>query len=108
MPITHRRALEILSQAQVFSPAIIPKYGGGGFYVYSAMKIVGSGETIEEALTDARAKGNIPDLAPRPQFKSDGLEVLLRGQVVATVKSRTYADRIANALNSYNPNERGR
>jgi hypothetical protein len=32
---------------------------------------------------------------------------MLRDEIIAVAKSRTYADRIANALNLYNPNERG-
>lgn len=105
--MTHRRALELLAQAQVFFPAVVPRMGGGGFLVFSAMRVIGHGETIDAALMDARAKGNIPDLPPHPVYRGNGKDVELRGEVVAVAKSRTYADRIANALNVYNPNERG-
>jgi hypothetical protein len=81
--------------------------GGGGFLIFSASRIIGAGETIDDALADARQRGNIPDVPPRPVFRGHGKEVELRGEVVAVAKSRTYADRIANALNVYNPNERG-
>lgn len=105
--ITHRRALELLAQAQVFFPAVVPDLARGGFLVFSAMHVLGRGDTIEAAVADARAKGNIPNLPPRPVFRGHGKEVEMRGEVVAVAKSRVYADRIANALNVYNPNERG-
>lgn len=103
----HRRAIEILSNAQVFCPAVVPDTQRGGFLVYSAMKVLGHGATIENAVNNARRLGNIPNLPLRPPFRGNGRDVELRGEVVATAKSRTYADRIANALNLYNPNERG-
>jgi hypothetical protein len=99
--------MELLVQAQVFFPAIVPYLGGGGFHIFSAMRVIGSGSTIDAALADARARENIPSLPPRPPFRAHGVEVEMRGEVVATAKSRTFADRIANALNLYNPNERG-
>lgn len=105
--LTHRRALELLAQAQVHFPAIVPNKGGSGYLIYSAMKVLGHGETIGSALADARMRGTIPNLPPRPPFRGHGNTVELRGEVVATAKSRVYADRIANALNLYNPNERG-
>lgn len=99
--------MELLAQAQVFFPAVVPNMGGGGYLVYSAMRRIGIGQDIDSALADARAKGNIPDLPPHPVYRGNGKEVEMRGDVVAVAKSRTYADRIANALNVYNPNERG-
>lgn len=103
----HRRALEILHHARVFFPAVVPDLSGGGYVVFSAMKVLGQGETIEAAMADARSKGNIPDVPPPPVFRGHGKEVEIYGEVVAVAKSRVYADRIANALNVYNPNERG-
>jgi len=41
--------------------------------------VLGHGETIDEA--DARAKGNIPDLPPRPTFHAEGMTVMRRGEV---------------------------
>jgi len=105
--LTHRRAIELLIHAQVFCPAVVPNLGGGGYIVYSAMKVLGQGETIEAAFGDAKAKGNLPQLPAFPSFRGDGRNVLRRGEVIATASSRTMADRIANALNQYNPNERG-
>jgi len=102
-----RRALQLLTEAQVYAPAVVPGLGRGGFFIFSAAKALGHGETIEDALADARAKGNIPDLPPRPTFYADAKAVTRRGEVVATCNSRTMAARIANALNEYNPNERG-
>jgi hypothetical protein len=105
--MVHRRAMELLAQAQVFCPAVVPYMGGAGYLVYSAMRIIGTGATIDEAIRNARDKGNIESLPPFPPYRGDKLNVTLRGEVVAVAKSRTYADRIANALNLYHPNERG-
>jgi len=102
-----RRALQLLTEAQVYAPAVVPGLGSGGFYIFSAAKVLGRGETIDEALGDARARGNLPELPPRPVFLADRLTVTRRGEVVASCNSRTMAARIANALNQYNPNERG-
>jgi hypothetical protein len=101
----HRRAIELLTEAQVFSPAVVPDLALGGFIVFSAMRVLGRGATIDEAMRNARE--NIPPSPGRPRYEGQGYSVTLRGEVVATAKSRTYADRIANALNQYNPNERG-
>jgi hypothetical protein len=106
-PMDHRRALVVLSEAQVFCPSVVPGLGGGGYYVFSAMKVLGHGPTIEAALDAARASGFMPDLPPRPTFFAKGREVLRRGEVVITCASSTLAARVANALNVYNPNERG-
>lgn len=103
----HRRAIEILHNALVFCPAVVPDTAQGGFLVYSAMKVLGHGKTIEDAVNDARRRGNIPDVANRLPFRADGKTVLIADDPIATVKSRTLADRIVNALNVYNPNERG-
>lgn len=107
-PITHRRAMELLANAQVFCPAVVPNLGAtSGFTVFSAMKVLGQGETLDAALADARRRGNMPDLPPFSPFRDEGKDVTRFGEVVATAKSRTYANRIANALNQYFPNERG-
>jgi hypothetical protein len=101
----HRRAVELLSEAQVFMPAVVPDLVNGGFIVFSAMRILGRGSTIQDAMRAAWR--NIPPSPGRPRFEGDKFNVMLRGEVVCVAKSRTYADRIANALNLYNPNERG-
>lgn len=106
--MTHRRAIELLHQAQVFCPAVVPDLAAGhGYIVFSAMRILGRGETFEAALDDAREHGNIPDLPPFPAFRGEGCEVQRRGEVIAFAISRTMAFRIANALNEYRPNEKG-
>lgn len=106
--MTHRRAIQLLQQAQVFCPALVPDLAAGhGFIVFSAMRILGRGETFEAALDDARKHDNLPDLPPFPAFRGEGCEVQRRGEVIATAVSRTMAARIANALNEYRPNERG-
>jgi hypothetical protein len=106
-PLDHRRALQILSSAQVFCPSVVPGLGGGGYYVFSGMKVLGHGATIEAALDAARAAGYMPDVPPLPPYRADGKNVLRRGEVLITCSSYTLASRVANALNVYNPNERG-
>lgn len=103
----NKRALHILNQAQVYLPAVVPGLGRGGFYLFSAMRVLGQGETIDDALVAAIAAGNLADIPPRPIFIANGREVSRLGSLVATAASRTMAARIANALNLYNPNERG-
>lgn len=107
MPMDTRRALQLLTEAQVYAPSVVPGLGVGGYYVFSAGKVLGHGATIDAAMEDAKARGNIPDLPPRPTFHADGKTVTRRGEVVADCNSRTMAARITNALNQYNPNERG-
>ena len=103
----HRRALQVLSSAQVFSPAVVPGLGVGGYYIFSGMKVLGHGETIEAALASARAAGHIPDVPTSPPFRAEGSDVTRRGVVLFTCNSYTMASRVANALNVYVPNERG-
>lgn len=106
-PLDHRRALQLLTASQVFSPAVVPGLGGGGFYVFSGMKVLGHGATIDAALDAARVAGYLPDVPPAPPFRAKGKEVTRRGEVLITCHSSTLAARVANALNLYNPNERG-
>ena len=106
-PMDHRRALQILTAGQVFCPAVVPGLGGGGYYVFSGMKVLGHGVTIEAAVADARANGHIENIPPPPPFRAKGREVTRRGEVLFVCPTSTMASRVANALNLYNPNERG-
>ena len=110
--MTHKRAMEVLKMAQVFCPAVAPT--GEGFGVYSALRVLGRGSTIAEAMGDAQRNGHIPQPRNFPIFRGDQKNVVRfylgsedEATVVAVASSRTYADRIANALNQYLPNERG-
>ena len=106
-PLDHRRALQILTSAQVYSPAVAPGLGGGGYYIFSGMRVLGHGATIEAALDAARAAGHVPDVPALPPFRAKGKEVWRRGEVLITCSTYTLASRVANALNVYSPNERG-
>jgi hypothetical protein len=103
----NKRALQYLTEAGVYLPAVVPGLGLGGFYVFSSLKVLGHGTTIEAALNAAISADLVPDLPPRPQFLASQYSVVRSGSVVATTTSKTMALRIANALNLYNPNERG-
>lgn len=105
---THRRALEILARARVHAPAVVPGLGGGGVYIFSAMRVLGHGADIDGALANARESGNILDLPPAPAYRAQSNSVEMRGEIVAHCKTSNLAERIANALNLYQPNERGR
>ena len=56
---THRRALELLARARVHAPAVVPGLGGGGVYIFSAMRVLGHGADIDGALANARETGNL-------------------------------------------------
>jgi hypothetical protein len=104
---TNFHAMQLLNRARVYMPSVVPGLGRGGFYVFSAGKVLGHGATIEDAM---RAAGYWPlpsDLAAAPIYSAEGYDVQLGSQQVAIAKSRTLAKRIANALNEYSPNERG-
>lgn len=105
----HRRAIEILAERRVFLPSVVPALGDAqGYLVFSAMKVLGRGDTIDEAVKAALDSGKVEaaPAAPAPRFRAEGLAVMQRDEVVASCKSRTFASRVANALNLYQPNER--
>jgi hypothetical protein len=104
----NRKALRLLTEAGVYLPSVVPGLGVGGFYVFSSMLEIGHGETIEAALQDARRRGGFPDVPAFPPYWATKNEVLRSGAVVAVAKSGTMAQRIANALNLYNPDARGK
>jgi hypothetical protein len=105
----HRRAIEILAQQRVFQPSVVPALGdSSGYIVFSAMKVLGRGETIDEAIKAALDSGLVPKAPPPPpRFRAETTDVLVRDEVVASCKSRAFASRVANALNVYQPNDRG-
>jgi hypothetical protein len=105
----HRRAMEILAERRVFQPSVVPGLGdSSGYIVFSAMKVLGRGATIDDAVKDALASGLLdPAPPPAPRFRAESNEVRQRDEIVAVCKSRTFASRVANALNVYQPNERG-
>lgn len=103
----NKRAMHLLIQAQVYMPAVVPGRAADGWLVFSATREIGRGATIDEAMEAAIAAGHIPELPPRPVFLASQYSVVRLGSVVATTSSKTMAQRIANALNLYNPNERG-
>lgn len=113
--MTHKRAIELLIQSQVFCPAVVPNMAEmGGYLVFSATKVLGHGSTIALAMEDAQRRGHLPARKWFPQFRGDGKNVIrfytdlqTTESIIAVASSRTYADRIANALNQYLPNERG-
>jgi hypothetical protein len=103
---TDSHALQILRAADVYRPSVVPGRGVGGFFVFSAMKELGRGQTIHAAMVAAGlwpAPGETRDV-----FVAADYTVKLGADNVAVAKSKTMAKRIANALNAYSPDARGR
>ena len=98
------RAVQILRDAGTWLPAVIPF--AGGYRIYSGYEVIGSGATVDAAMDSARRV--LPAVPPVPIFYSEGLEVKRVEGWVATARSKAVAERIANALNQYMPDRRGR
>lgn len=103
----YRIALQKLVDAQIYAPSVVPGRALGGWLVFSATRELARHETMEGAVSAALAA--VPKLAPRPWFLAEQYCVMRRGSpvIIATTSSKVMAQRIANALNAYNPNERG-
>jgi hypothetical protein len=101
----YRTALQQLHNAQIYAPAVVPGRAAGGWLVFSATREIARHSTMEGAVAAAVAAS--PPLPPRPLFLAEGYSVTRLGAVVATTSSKVMTQRIANALNAYNPNERG-
>jgi hypothetical protein len=102
----YTKAMQILRTHQVEAPAIVQHSETRRFYVYSGMKQISFGATVEDAL---RAGGFlIPPAHPIHPFVHEGLLVHWRSRLVCTAASKTLAQRIANALNEYIPGKRAR
>lgn len=103
-----RQASDILRAAKVYEPAIVPALDvdEGEWIVYSGSVPLGRGATIHDAMVDAKLWP--PPRPSAPQFAAHDLKVKRGLETVATTSSKTMAYRIANALNQYVPNERGR
>ena len=104
---TNFHAMRLLHRAQVYMPSVVPGLGRGGFYVFSAAKVLGHGDTVQAAMEAAGYWPLPPDLAALPLFSVEGYDIQLGSEQIAIAKSKTLAKRIANALNQYSPNERG-
>ena len=103
--MTHRRAIELLTNARIPFPAVVPcGTGQEQYHVYGGVHLLGKGLTIADAMENAKYYwGNAVRLPP---FIAEDYTVVRSGEVEATAKSKTMAMRIANALNVYNTDER--
>jgi outer membrane receptor protein involved in Fe transport len=104
----NKAALKYLTEKGVYLPAVVPGRGVGGFFIFSSLLEIGRGETIDAAIADARRRDEIPNYPAQPPYYAERLEVMRSGASVAVAKSGTMAQRIANALNLYNPDARGK
>jgi hypothetical protein len=97
----YREAMQILRAHKLHAPAIVRIPGEFGYHIYSQMKRVSRGLTIEAAMSEG---GFLPAPPYNPAlFIADGLNVHWRSRPVCTAQSKTLAQRIATALNEYNP-----
>jgi hypothetical protein len=97
-------AMQILRAHKLHAPAIVQHPASKIFHVYSRMKQISSGRTIEEAM---RAGRFLPPPPFNPAlFIADGVNVHWRSRPVCTAESKTLAQRIAAALNEYIPGKR--
>jgi hypothetical protein len=101
----YRKAMQILREWRLYAPALV--LHGGVWHVISRASVQSSGPTIEDALD---AGGFLP---PRennhspPLFVAVGLNIIQGDNGIASARSKTMAQRIANALNEYIPGDRG-
>lgn len=101
----HRWAIQLLTQARLPFPAVVYDSRRDEFAVYSETEEIGRGASIADAMEDAREHWERQ--VRLPPYKAEGLTVTRSGEVEATAKSRSMANRIANALNLYIPNKHG-
>jgi hypothetical protein len=95
--------MQILRAAGVHAPSLVQL--GGRYHVFSRTKLISSGDTVYAALD---AGGFLEaENAPRELYVAFEDEVVQSGEVAARAKSKTMAQRIANALNEYIPGRRG-
>lgn len=105
--LEYKRAHDLLVQARVYFPAIVPRIvDDAAWLIYSATYVIGTGDTIGAAYADVVQRGNLPVEPHFIPFRSEGTEVRQGVDIIAYVSSRTMAARIANALNQYVPNVR--
>jgi hypothetical protein len=79
--------------------------GSSGFAVFSRTKLISTGDTIEAAL---EAGGFlIAENSPSNIFVASEYSVMEGPTNQAVARSKTMAQRIANALNEYIPGDRG-
>lgn len=106
--IDYKRAHDLLTQARVYFPAIVPRVvdDAGAWLIFSAAYVIGTGDTIGAAYADVVQRGNLPIEPHFIPFRGEGADVVQGAAIIAHASSRTMAARIANALNQYVPNVR--
>jgi hypothetical protein len=96
-------AMQILREWRLYAPALVQH--GGAWHVISRASVLSSGPTIEAALIAAGFNSRRED-APLP-FVAANANVIQGEAGVCSARSKTMAQRIANALNEYIPGDRG-
>lgn len=98
----YREGMQILRAAGLHAPALV--HFNGFYHVFSRTKLISSGPSVDEALDAGGFL--VAENAPRDLFVAFDEEVVRSGVVEARAKSKTMAQRIANALNEYIPGKR--
>lgn len=98
----YREGMQILRAAGLHAPAIVFK--DGGYHVFSRTSLVSSGASIEGALDAGGFL--VAENAPRLIFVAVDYNVMVGGDNQAVARTKTMAQRIANALNEYIPGDR--
>ena len=99
----YREAMQILRAARLHAPAIVEF--DDWYHVFSRTELISSGSSIY----DAMAAGNflLPKYGPTMIFVAADFNVMLGSDNQAVARTKTMAQRIANALNEYIPGVRG-
>jgi hypothetical protein len=102
--VSYAEGMQILREWRVFQPAIVRVHGL--YHVCSRTAVEGSGPKVEDAL---KAAGYLPRRGPSNQLPFVAVEfnVVQGNDAVCVARTKTVAQRIANALNEYIPGDRG-
>lgn len=99
----YREGMQVLRAAGVHAPAIVQM--NGGYHVFSRTKLLSSGASIYDALELGGFL--VAENAPSLIFVAVDYNVMIGDDNQAVARTKTMAQRIANALNEYIPGERG-
>lgn len=98
----YREGMQILRAAGLHAPALVFK--DGGYHVFSRTALISSGASIEDALDAGGFL--VAENAPSLIFVAVDYNVMIGDDNQAVARTKTMAQRIANALNEYIPGDR--
>jgi hypothetical protein len=98
----YREGMQILRAAGLHAPAIVQL--DGYYHVFSRTQLISGGASIEDALDAGGFL--VAENAPRLIFVAVDYNVMIGDDNQAVARTKTMAQRIANALNEYIPGDR--